>query len=254
MNSSNSTIGTAPDAATTRLFDHAIRNFGQGRARRVLDFGCGAGALVRGLESAGYESYGCDFPGSMRGPTQDRIREIRLSPGYELPFPDASFDVIVSTGVLEHAQNKRECFSEMHRILKHDGFAVHLFPAKKFLPVEPHIHVPLANWFWPNCPNWWFAFWALAGVRNDSQRAMRWREVAASNVAYSASGLSYWATSAIERLAREIFGNCLWPTRFYLENAGGRYARWIGSLPLRGMWDFISREFRYSFLVMRKTS
>jgi SAM-dependent methyltransferase len=245
---------TAGDSATVRLFDLAIRCFGRGEARRVLDFGCGAGALVRGLEAAGYESYGCDFPGSVSNSSNGQFRQIQSSPEYSLPFPDEHFDVVVSTGVLEHAQNKRECFAEMRRILKRDGFAVHLFPARKFLPFEPHIYVPLANWLWPRCPLWWFAFWALTGVRNDSQKGMTWRDVAEKNKAYSASGLSYWSTRAIEQLANEVFGNCTWPMRFYLENAGGRYARWVGSLPLRGMWDFISREYRYSFLLMRRTS
>jgi SAM-dependent methyltransferase len=244
---------TAGDSATVRLFDLAIRRFGQGEARRVLDFGCGAGALVRGLEAAGYESFGCDFPGSVSDRSEGQFREILTAPEYSLPFPDEHFDVIVSTGVLEHAQNKRECFAEMSRILKRGGFTVHLFPARRFLPFEPHIHVPLANWFWPTCPKWWFALWALAGVRNDSQMGMNWRAVAANNIAYSASGLSYWSTPSIERLANEVFGNCVWPMRFYLENAGGRYARWVGRLPVQKMWDYISREFRYSFLLMRKT-
>lgn len=251
MSTSTSTEGSAE---TVRLFDRAIKRFGRGAERRVLDFGCGAGALVRGLESAGYESYGCDFPGSLGCLPNDRFREIRLSPAYELPYPDAHFDVVVSTGVLEHAQNKRECFVEMRRVLKPGGFAVHLFPAKKFLPVEPHILVPLASWFWPRCPRWWFALWALAGVRNSSQRGMRWQETAAANESYSALGLSYWPTSAIERLAKDTFGNCQWPTRFYLENVGGRYARWVGRLPLRGIWDYVTREFRYSFLMMRRSS
>ena len=220
----------------------------------MLDFGCGAGALVRGLESSGFDAFGCDFAGSILSSTTGQFRVIELSPEYKLPFPGDYFDVVVSTSVLEHAQNKRECFLEMHRVLKRGGIAVHLFPAKRFLPFEPHIHVPLTNWFWPNCPKWWFAFWALAGVRNDSQKSMHWRETAANNVAYSASGLSYWSTSAIERLVNEVFGNCLWPSRFYLENAGGRFARLIGRLPFPRLWNYISREFRYSFLVARKAS
>jgi len=250
---SPSALDAAPPAdSTTRLFDNAIRSFGQGKGRRVMDFGCGAGALVRGLESAGYESYGCDFRGSVGESSSGQLREIGTSPAYALPFPDEYFDVIVSTSVLEHAQNKHECFVEMRRVLKPGGFAVHLFPAKMFVPVEPHIYVPLANWCWPRCPKWWFGFWALLGIRNGPQQGLPWRVVAEKNREYSATGLSYWSTSAIERLAKEVFGNCAWPTRFYLQNAGGRYARWVGRLPLWPIWDLLSREFRYSFLLVRK--
>ena len=128
-----SALDAAPPAdSTTRLFDNAIRSFGQGKGRRVMDFGCGAGALVRGLESAGYESYGCDFRGSVGESPSGQLREIGTSPAYALPFPDEYFDVIVSTSVLEHAQNKHECFVEMRRVLKPGGFAVHLFPAKMY--------------------------------------------------------------------------------------------------------------------------
>jgi SAM-dependent methyltransferase len=239
-------------ADTARFFSTAIRNFGRGQERLVLDFGCGAGSLVRGLESLGYDSYGCDMKGVASGSAAGRIREIDTSSGYSLPFPDASFDVVVSTSVLEHAQNKRDCFDEIHRVLKPGGFALHLFPARRFLLAEPHINVPLANWFWPRCPNWWFAFWALVGVRNSSQRDMDWRSAAASNRAYFATGLSYWSTANMSRLARAVFGNCEWPTRFYLDHSPGGFAALSRKMPLRSLWDYISREFRYSFMLTRK--
>ena len=38
---------------------------------------------------------------------------ISLDP-YSLPFESNSFDAVVSTSVLEHAQNKEECFREIH--------------------------------------------------------------------------------------------------------------------------------------------
>jgi SAM-dependent methyltransferase len=251
-NPTNSAVLGERDAGTVRLFDLAIRRFGFLKHSRILDFGCGAGSLVRGLESAGYESFGCDFVIPFGSSTEGQFRPITTSPRYALPFPDEHFDVVVSTSVLEHAQNKRECFEEMRRVLKPGGFALHLFPAKMFLPVEPHINVPLLSWFWPHCPDWWFALWALIGIRNDSQRKMDWREVAESNREYSRTGLSYWFSSAYEALANETFGNAEWKTRFYLENSAGKYARVVRKLPVRPVWDYVTREFRYSFLLMRK--
>jgi hypothetical protein len=140
----------------------------------------------------------------------------------------------------------------MKRVLKAGGFGLHLFPAKKYFPKEPHIYVPLANWFWPRTPGWWFALWALLGTRNESQQGMSWKKVSAINREYFATGLSYWSTPDIERLSDEVFGNCEWPTRFYLEHAQGRFARLVRGLPGGAFWDYLSREFRYSFLLMRK--
>jgi len=220
----------------------------------VLDFGCGAGSLVRGLESLGYEMFGCDMKGVVPSSVAGQIREIDTASGYALPFPDRSFDVVVSTSVLEHAQNKRRCFEEMHRVLKPGGFTLHLFPARRFLPAEPHIKVPLANWFWPRRPTWWFAAWAMLGVRNSSQQGMDWRAVTAANRQYVAEGLSYWSTSRLTAVANQVFGQCEWPTRFYLEHAPGRFAALSRKLPLRPFWNHVSREFRYSFMLTRKSA
>lgn len=242
------------ETAVACLFDLAIRRFGARDARRVLDFGCGAGALVDGLIAKGYEAYGCDFAAVVGGTSRERIRQIDTSSGYSLPFADELFDVVVSTSVLEHAQNKRQCLKEIRRVLKPEGISLHLFPAKKFLPIEPHVHVPLVNWVWPRCPRWWFSLWALLGIRNTAQKDLTWREVAARNLEYFASGLSYWPTSKIEQVALEIFGSCEWPMRFYLDHSPGRYARCIRKLPFKSFWDILSREFRYCFLLTRKSA
>lgn len=41
-----------------------------------------------------------------------------------LPFPDASFDLVFSKGVLVHLENKQETFNEMFRVLKSGGYLV----------------------------------------------------------------------------------------------------------------------------------
>lgn len=253
MNSQDRTTNSS-GADVVRLFDQAIHQFGAPGARRVLDFGCGAGALVHGLIGQGYDAYGCDFAVVIGGSARDLIRQIDTSSGYSLPFEDEFFDVVVSTSVLEHAQNKRECLAEIHRVLKPGGISLHLFPVRKFLPVEPHIYVPVANWFWPRCPRWWFALWALLGTRNSSQKDLTWRAVTVSNVEYFASRLSYWPTSRIQQVVQDVFGSCEWPMRFYLDHSPGRYARWVRRLPFKSLWDVVSREFRYCFLLMRKSA
>lgn len=86
---------------------------------RLLDFGCGRGDLVRTLDNFGYSAYGCDVIKNWSF-DDPKFKLIRQSP-YRIPFEDESFDFILSTSVLEHAQNKEEVFREMYRVLKKGG-------------------------------------------------------------------------------------------------------------------------------------
>ena len=107
----------------------------------MLDFGCGTGRLVSVLLRSGHDVRGCDvrpyWQDQSRVP-EDRFRLLMNEP-YRIPFDDGSFDVVISTSALEHAQNKEELFAEIHRVLVPGGASMHLFPGKWYLPVEPHI-------------------------------------------------------------------------------------------------------------------
>lgn len=46
----------------------------------------------------------------------------------DLPFPSGSFDVVLSSHVLEHVPDDRRALSEIARVLKPSGWAVLLFP------------------------------------------------------------------------------------------------------------------------------
>ena len=207
-------------------------------AIKVLDFGCGAGETVEELVRLGYDAYGCDVgegwpeaPGEWQLGLPDkewksgirkRLGTISHSP-YRLPYPDRMFDAVVSTQVFEHAQNKQEAFSEISRILKIDGFGVHLMPAKWRL-IEPHIFVPFASWMWPHIPYWWLRLWAFLGIRNRLQRGMDWRKVATVNRDYCRHGLHYWRLSQFRTLFRATFGDFLNLERARLDAGRGRLA------------------------------
>ena len=160
-------------AASVSLIRDAIHDFAQadpGKAK-VLDFGCGLGALVDGLCALGVDAYGCDVDPYWEG-DKPRLKPIERS-NHRIPYDDNSFDLVYSTSVLEHAQNTRECFYEIRRVLKPGGVSFHVYPGKWYLPVEPHMYVPLVNVMWPKQPRWWLAFWAIIGVRNEFQQGAR---------------------------------------------------------------------------------
>lgn len=220
----------------------------------VMDIGCGCGHLVRCLAHLGYDAYGCDInPYWKNESSRDtwRLDTISLTP-YRLPFKDNTFDVVLSTSVLEHAQNKEEVFREIHRILKPGGYSMHLFPSKWYLPLEPHIYVPLINYFWPSCPKWWLGLWALFGIRNEFQHNKSWKEVTLENYQYCMNGLSYWPNRKYRRLSVEVFGNYSEPMTFYINNAHGGFAKTFRKMPLRRFWGWLSSEFRMNFIIQRK--
>jgi SAM-dependent methyltransferase len=243
--------------AVARFLNEAIQHFkpGQPARTRVLDFGCGAGVLADSLAELGYSTAGCDIDPywDVTGPTAHRLRIISRHP-YRIPFEDQSFDVVVSTSVLEHAQNKTELFAEINRVLAPTGVAMHLYPSKWYLPTEPHIYVPLVNMFWPNCPRWWLSLWAWLGVRNEYQTRMRWQDVRAVNERYCHDGLSYWSHRAYRRLSMDVFGNYHDATAFFAQRGYGGVVRLSQRLRMpASVAGLMSSTFRMSFLVNRKS-
>jgi len=239
--------------STVSLFHDAIRDIAglDPSNATVLDFGCGRGALVDGLCKSGINAYGCDVDPYWEG-EDPRLRPIQRSP-YRIPFDDASIDVVISTSVLEHAQNSRELFYEIKRVLKPGGYSMHMYPGKWYLPTEPHIYVPLVNWLWPRQPRWWLALWALLGVRNEFQQDKDWRTVTELNEQFCAKGINYQPQSFYRNISMEVFGNCEWPMRYFLAKADGGFAALHRRLPMKGLTAWVGQHTRMALLVQRKT-
>ncbi len=170
---------------------------------------------------------------------------------YRLPFDDSSFDFVVSTAVLEHARDIEGCHREIKRVLKPGGAAMHMFPSKLCLPVEPHILVPLMSWFWPWRPRVWLALWAILGVRKPNQRGKSWREVVRENDEYLRDHCSYLSTRRHRQASMAIYGNCSWPMEYYIDHTEGGVGRLGRRLPFHRLTGLLSREFRLAFLLQR---
>lgn len=71
---------------------------------RVLDCGCGNGLSVDLLNEAGFDAWGNDLSSLRKWQWRERRRRDRLvvASALSLPFPDAYFDVVISSGVIEH--------------------------------------------------------------------------------------------------------------------------------------------------------
>ncbi len=120
------------------------------RGARILDFGCGAGRLVRAARAAGMDITGADsfYPGSnaraeaeAAGSLGSAVVEIREG---RLPFPDGSFDLIVNNQVFEHVDNLEGALAEIDRVLRPGGEMLSIFPARDVWR-EGHIGIPFAH-------------------------------------------------------------------------------------------------------------
>ena len=98
----------------------------------VLDVGCGTGTLAiaakRQVGAAG-KVHGIDASPEMLARAMRKARRAGLdvafteAPAQALPFPDASFDVVLTSVMLHHLPRpgRAQCASEMRRVLKPGG-------------------------------------------------------------------------------------------------------------------------------------
>ena len=77
------------------------------RGSKVLDIGCGAGALVEQLDRRGWQAFGLDTSASAIALARVRVpRAVFACATLEqAPWPEASLDALVSTHVLEHVDD-----------------------------------------------------------------------------------------------------------------------------------------------------
>jgi SAM-dependent methyltransferase len=102
---------------------------------RILDAGCGTGALLDRLEGQpGVEVFGLDFSGQALAYTRQR-GHVHLVQGdlTRLPFPDGTFDVITALDVVEHIREDQRALQEVHRVLRPGGVLLISVPAFRCL-------------------------------------------------------------------------------------------------------------------------
>ncbi len=121
-------------AANVESFAGVANPFSMGNlalAERVLDLGCGAGtdsliaALMVGPEGS---VTGIDMTLEMLDKARAGAAELGLEnaefvegEAERLPFADASFDVVISNGVIDLVPDKDAVFGEIHRVLVPGG-------------------------------------------------------------------------------------------------------------------------------------
>jgi len=117
-------LGTITEAIEQRLILELIDQLA---SRRVLDVGCGDGALVCAAALRGAQAMGIDPDPAMLGAARSHADKAGVRASFfegrveRLPFPDASFDVVASVTALCFVQDAAGAVREMARVLRPGG-------------------------------------------------------------------------------------------------------------------------------------
>jgi len=103
--------------------DYVLEHCPRGAA---LDVGCGTGTLAARLAAAGLEVTGVDPSEGMLAVLREHAPQVHAvqGSGTALPFPDASFDAVISVATLHHIAEPaavRATLAEMARVARPEG-------------------------------------------------------------------------------------------------------------------------------------
>lgn len=104
------------------------------RLGRVLDVGCGTGALLDEMSRNAGEVWGLDIsPEALAFCRQRGHTRLVQGDAAHLPFRGADFDVVTAIGVIEHLDDDEAFLRELARVLKPGGVLVLLTSSFSFL-------------------------------------------------------------------------------------------------------------------------
>jgi SAM-dependent methyltransferase len=93
---------------------------------RILELGSGTGQQALALSQRGFEIVGIEIPDSNYNAS--RVFPIIDYDGRHIPCEDASIDIVFSSNVLEHVPDLHQLHGEIRRVLKPDGYCIHVLP------------------------------------------------------------------------------------------------------------------------------
>lgn len=96
---------------------------------RILDLGAGAG-IVDAMHFRGLVTKVCGIDLDKRVLNNPHLDEAHISPAESIPYPDATFDLVLANNVMEHIENPERVLREIFRVLKPHGYLCFKTPNK----------------------------------------------------------------------------------------------------------------------------
>lgn len=174
----------------------------QGRRFEIVDVGCGGRPYETLLEPITARYVGVDWAAR---PGVDVV-----APAEDLPFEDESFDLLLSTQVLEHVDDPAVVVGEARRVLRPDGIAL----------ISTHGVVP----YHPNPNDYWR--WTHAGLARLLQHHGGFGDVTVHHNGGTATAVTYLVFRELEVLAsRKDLAEFLRPVTFAANTLAWRIDR-----------------------------
>jgi SAM-dependent methyltransferase len=116
-----------------RIVCEELAQLPTGPTVRVLDAGCGSGRLLDELRDYGHVT-GLDLnPDSVEIARSRGHEDVVQGPVEELPWPDETFDLVISLDMVEHTADDRVTLRELRRVTKPGGYFLMTVPALRAL-------------------------------------------------------------------------------------------------------------------------
>lgn len=114
-----------------RLFRAHIEALGLPADAAILDVGTSSGTNLRLLKEMGFTRYrGLDpSPDAIRWCAEKGLGTVDQGTVLAIPHPDATFDLVLATDIIEHVGDDVAALAELRRVLKSDGTLLLTVPA-----------------------------------------------------------------------------------------------------------------------------
>jgi 2-polyprenyl-3-methyl-5-hydroxy-6-metoxy-1,4-benzoquinol methylase len=106
------------------LRDAVTEEVGWVRPGKVFDVGCGAGISLDSFQALGWETSGIDISLEAVEVARSKGHTISLGDLCTAGLPEASFDVVLMSHVLEHMPSPRLALSAIRRMLRLGGYLI----------------------------------------------------------------------------------------------------------------------------------
>jgi SAM-dependent methyltransferase len=110
-------------ASSSDLLDACLRLLNLQPGARIADLGCGSGVFTDLLRRRGYKCVGLDLSAKLIAIGRAKFPDVEFIEGdvEHLPFPSASLDGILLSGIVHHLPNPAPCAAEVFRVLRPGG-------------------------------------------------------------------------------------------------------------------------------------
>jgi ubiquinone/menaquinone biosynthesis C-methylase UbiE len=147
--------------STERIYDAVLnvtsRRLANGTVSTHLDVGAGNGQLVKLFRDRfQVQSSACDYTDQLMKLPGQKVDIVNLNTE-RFPYPDATFDIVTATEVVEHLERYREVLRDLFRVTKPGGLVILTTP--NILNLNSRLRFL------------WFGYWNLFGplpVRNSA--------------------------------------------------------------------------------------